>query len=537
MDNPKLNWILLLMGNLTRKRYLWLILLLIVILFASLPGVRAAFIANLAMTRLLQAKPCDPEWFVCQALPDPYPLLVYPGNQPALEQARDSLEQALELNPGSASLHLHLAEVLFSLGEREAAARLLSETPAGKSNDSPLLDDNRYEARLLRAYQASAQGDWLVAVENFRLGLAWSDERSLASDDRAYFLALAALEDQALAGNPADLQARYRAGRYLAQAGQWQAAYDRLGDRQLRAALPPIQSGWTELTIGRYLEINGDWPGAIGAYRQALQVQPTLRQAYIRLLPLMYIASSANDIAAVENRLASLGPTYRLGAQGEAYQDFQPAALPGGWTLVGYDLDEEMLEQAKRLEVILWWQGQDKRPQGEGWLRAGDYWLQRQVVTNLFPNAGFEWGVDERGVPVGYKGEIYGAPESSYFLANKEFMGQMSSLFITENSPAVNRIALAAWPVPVSGQEYYLMSGWIFDSGNSYTMGRNCLTVDSDLTYNLERPSKQWNHYSEISLPLPGQTARLCDAILLAINSETPGNWDKLIWLRVNLPE
>lgn len=161
-------------------------------MLASLPGVRAAFIANLAMARLLQAEPCDPEWFVCQALPDPYPLLAYPGNQAALERARASLEQARELNPASTSLRLHLAEILFSLGEREAAARLLSGVPAGKANDSPLLAEDRYEARLLRAYQAAAQGDWQAAVDNFRLGLAWSDERSLPADERLAAISLQA---------------------------------------------------------------------------------------------------------------------------------------------------------------------------------------------------------------------------------------------------------------------------------------------------------------------------------------------------------
>jgi hypothetical protein len=497
------------------------------------------------MARLLQAEPCDPEWFVCQALPDPYPLLAYPGNQPALEQARASLEQARDLNPSSPSLRLHLAEVLFSLGEREAAARLLSEVPPGQANDSPLLEENRYEARFLRAYQASTLGNWPAAVENFRLGLAWSDERSLPADERAYFLALAALEDQKLAADPADLLARYRAGRYLAQAGQWQAAYDRLGDRQLRAALPPVQSGWTELTIGRYLEINGDWPGAIGAYRQAVQVQPALRQAYIRLLPLLYLASSANDIAAVENRLATLGPTYRLGAQGEAYQDFQPAALPGGWTLVGYDLDEEMLEQARRLEIILWWRGHDKRPQGEGWLRAGDYWLQRQVVTNLFPNAGFEWGVDERGIPVGYKAEIYRAPAGSLLVVEAERLENQSNILVTNNSPQVNHVALASFMVPVEDQQVYLMSGWIQDQWGAATLGRGCigsrLTAPSPyyiVNHQPGAPFPDWLSHAQVSVPHPGYDPKQCELLVMNdSNSEKPAQFDNIIFARLTVPE
>lgn len=494
------------------------------------------------MARLLQAEPCDPEWFVCQALPDPYPLLAYPGNQAALERARASLEQARELNPASTSLRLHLAEILFSLGEREAAARLLSGVPAGKANDSPLLAEDRYEARLLRAYQAAAQGDWQAAVDNFRLGLAWSDERSLPADERAYFLALAALEDQKLANDPADLQARYRAGRYLAQAGQWQAAYDRLGDRQLRAALPPSQAGWAQFTVGRYLEINGDWPGAIGAYRQALQVQPTLRQAYIRLLPLMYIASSANDIAAVENRLATLGPTYRLGAQGEAYQDFQPAALSDGWTLVGYDLDEEMLEQGKHLEIYLWWQGQDKRPQGQGWLRAGDYWLQRQVVANLFPNAGFEWGVDERGVPLGYKGEIYAAPVGSLQIRIEEINSIKTTVLGLNNQPGSTQMGLMTHTFPIQPDNYYLMAGRLFDLGSGLNIGRNCWGEAFSpgapfyIAYAGLRPAGTWLDYAAFSQPFPSEKPDLCGGLLINYNSSSTGYLDQVLFSRISLP-
>ena len=68
---------------------------------------------------------------------------------------------------------------------------------------------------------------------------------------------------------------------------------------------------------------------------------------------------------------------------------------------MGYDIDEELLQQVKGLELLLWWQRDGEIPAVGDWTRVGDYRILRQQVTNLFPNAGFEWGVDEDGIPMG----------------------------------------------------------------------------------------------------------------------------------------
>ena len=83
---------------------------------------------------------------------------------------------------------------------------------------------------------------------------------------------------------------------------------------------------------------------------------------------------------------------------------------------MGYDVDEELLEQVKGLELLLWWRTDGEIPAGDQWMQVGEYWIQRQVVTNLFPNAGFEWGVNEGGIPLGLDRELYGAPEENYYV-------------------------------------------------------------------------------------------------------------------------
>ncbi len=64
----------------------------------------------------------------------------------------------------------------------------------------------------------------------------------------------------------------------------------------------------------------------------------------------------------MEAQLAALGPGTILGRQAINYQVLTPVTLPDGWTLVGYDLDEESLESGGPLEILLWWQKPDDVP-------------------------------------------------------------------------------------------------------------------------------------------------------------------------------
>ena len=498
---------------------------------------------NFGLVSLLKAHACDPDWFVCRAFPAPYPLAAFAGNQGVLQKARDWFEVALKLQPGSDALRLHLAETAFAQGDRQKAVQYLAEIKTIDPARSPLMQDQRYEARIVNARQEAAQGDWQAAVRDFRLGLAWGDERTLPVDEQDYFRALAEVEKANFTKNRADIDAIYRAGRYLAQAGDWQAAVSYLERSEIMLRLPPRQAAWALTTLGRFNEAQGDVRSAIASYQYAILMDPALRQPALRLLPLLKVFGADMTADQIEQSLVHNGPTYRIGAQGEFYQYFVPITVLDGWTLIGYDLDEEMLEQAKSLEIYLWWQSDGKRPKGEGWTKVGDYWVQRQVVKNLFPNAGFEWGANENGIPLGHDHEFYNAPVGSLVVETKNRAGLVTQVAAANNSPSVHHVALVSRKIPVDLNSQYLMGGWIWDQGGSATIGRSCNGQGPDpiSPYYLfgyqQQPLQTWVHYAYVSEPFPGFNSEACEALLMNdANSESPAFWDNVLWVRIQNP-
>ena len=116
------------------------------------------------MVQMISMQSCDPDWFACQAIPYQYPPIQFDGNRSTLETARGWLEQALTWQPASDMVRLHLAEALFAQGERETAARLVGEMSRKDGLQSPLLQMDRYQARLIQAYHAMEQKDWDEAI-------------------------------------------------------------------------------------------------------------------------------------------------------------------------------------------------------------------------------------------------------------------------------------------------------------------------------------------------------------------------------------
>jgi tetratricopeptide (TPR) repeat protein len=506
-----------------------------------LPVIRSAALENLGLVSLLKAQACDPSWFVCKVLPSPYPLLEYEGNRLVIQTVQGWLEKAINLQPQSDTLRLHLAETAFAQGDRATATRYLNELKENNIGRSPLLQESRYEARLVKARQEAMQGDWEAAVRDYRLGLAWGDERTLPMDENDYFQALAGMEKQKITNNPQDLQAVFRTGRYLAQAGDWSQAAKWLGRAELIAGLDAHQAAMSLALLGRYREIGDDQSGAIDYYQRALLLDPNIRQVGIRLLNLLRLGGEVLAAGALEKQLLALGPTYNLGIQGDRYLVFKPAVLPNGWTLVGYDLDQEMQEQAKTLELVLWWQSDGKTPPGSGWTKVGEYWLQPQEMTNLAPNGGFEWGLDERGMPLGYKREIYNAHNGSVSLATAPRKQNDSSVLYLNNSISQN-IGLITEAIPVDANSYYLMAGSIFGEGSNLNIGRNCFGQKFTpsgpfyIAYNNHRILNQWINYSDLSLPFPNESPDFCEILLANYQSSEGSYLDQIIFGRIAVP-
>jgi len=521
-----------------------LLVTLVAILTVSLADFRSDALTNLGLVSLLKVQACDPGWFVCKVLPSPYPLIEYEGNRDVIQKVQGWLEKALILQPQSEALRLHLAENAFAQGDREKAARYLDELKVNIHRRGPLLQESRYEARLVKARQEAISGDWEAAVRDYRLGLAWGDERSLPVDERDYFRALAELEKEKIARDPSEIQAIYRVGRFLAQADEWDASIEYLNHLDDKMGLSNRQAAWAITLLGEYYEKLGQTDNAINQYDQARQADPELRQPYVYLLELLRQTGQNNKAAKVEEELQKLGPLYHLGAQGENYRAYEPNTLPNGRTLVGFDVDEEMLEQAKNLELILWWQSDENTPPGVDWTMVGDYWLQRQTVINLYPNAGFEWGVDERGIPLGYDREIYGAPQGSLLVQQGFRRDGDSNILVTNNSKNVNHVALSSVAMPVNNEDQYLMSGWIKDEWGAATLGRGCYGKNINapspyyiVQYESEKQLSKWVFHAQLSSPQPGYKPEQCEILVMNdSNSVRPAQFDNILFARIALP-
>lgn len=502
---------------------------------------------NIVLVEVLNAPACDPDWFVCKALPNPYPLILFSGNQEILTHAQHLFEQALRLVPDSDSLRLHLAETAFSQMEREDAARLVADLSEPLIIQSPLLVDDRFESRLVRAKIESMRQNWAGAVENYRLGLAWGDERTLPRDEIDYLKALASLEKEYLLTSPEDAQTIYRIGKYLAEAGEWEEAETwLLKTRQEKnfSRLSSKQAAWVMVYLGKIAELQSDFALARSSYRKAIELAPELRQPYLYLIDLLCMDQLKREQAALEEQLLAMGPSYHLGAQGEGYQAFEPLTLENGWTMVGYDLDEEMLEQTKNLELVLWWKSQGRQPVGEGWMQVGDYWLQRQVVTNLFPNAGFEWGVDERGIPLGHDRELYGRSRGSLTVEAVEVNENRTQVASANNSKSIRNVALVSKEIPVKDNGYYLMSGWVRDQGRSATIGRSCTgfppnPISPYFIFGYQgQPLGKWIHYANVSMTQPDFRPTVCELLIMNNdNSDKSAYWDNNVFIRLNIVE
>jgi len=209
--------------------------------------------------------------------------------------------------------------------------------------------------------------------------------------------------------------------------------------------------------------------------------------------------------------------------------------------LAGYDLDEEMLGQAKTLELILWWQLDGKTPSGSGWTKVGEYWLQRQTVTNLAPNGGFEWGQDERGIPLGYLMEIYGANGNSVSLTILPRQHITTNVLFLNNSISQD-VGLITEAIPIDVGSQYLMAGSLIGEGSNVNIGRNCFGQKFTpgapyyIAYTNSLVLNQWLNFSDLSPSFPDETPDFCEILLVNYQSSKGGYLDQIIFGRIAIP-
>ncbi|MBI4504835.1 MAG: hypothetical protein HY691_04810 [Chloroflexi bacterium] len=553
---PRVRPALRALWRLVRRR--WPLAVAALLLAAVGPRAVGAGLANLGLVALLKAQPCDPTWFVCQIASRPYPPVAWDESAPAEERARSLLAAALVWDGGSPAIRLHLAEALFALGRRAEAAGVLPPVDEYESGRSPLAHAARYEHHLIRGQQMAQTRRWGEAVQAFRLGLSLGAERTTQADEEALLLALAELHRERAEGDPTDRRTAYLAGKYLARAGRWEEALGwlgrtgtdagtgRRGDGETRGQGDPAGAAWLHVYIGRALEERGELAGARVAYQAAVDVAPQVREAQARLLALLR-RTDTNAARAIEARLAALGPGVPLGRRGGGYEALRPARLPSGWALVGYDVDGEALAAGPPVELLLWWQAPaGASPRGEGWLRAGPYWLQWQRTANLAPNAGFEWTGAATGLPFGYAYEFYAADVRQIAVRRTPRDGRDdNALVIAHVARESERIGVVGPPVPVDSYAYYLMGGQKQESAPHGNIGRLCYDPQerNEPPYYIayhdapRQPVGVWLQFADLARPFPGRGILSCKLFLIDAGVGSMTMWDDLLLARIALPE
>lgn len=458
------------------------------VVLRGLPTLASA-VANWAGLELLRTSACDPDWFVCLREQLPYPPLVWQGNRTDLETIGRSLFQVLAVAPESEASRRRLAEVEFALGQRTGAAQLMPDLGAQPPRleiggihpayATPLAARGHYQYYLMAAHQSASQDRWDQAAGLFRWAMALAPDYMTQVDANDYLAALAQSESQ-----QSGVAHSFLAAHYFTAAGRWTDANDWLA-RTMRAddwdTLTAEQQAATFTDWGLVQETAGDSAAALAAYERASEVAPTINEPLIRLTDLLYRQSNTDQANQVATLLAARGPAYHLIQSGD------PSQALNGLRLVGYDMDEHLLEAGGQIELWLWWQ----LPTGvvpshpDRGFAAGQFWIQLQSVINLAPNPGFEWGGSSETLPLGYLNS-YETDRSGNVLVSVETDGSTGRTQVLQliSGGQAGVIGIKTVPLISDSAGIYLAGGWFKPSGGLTKLGRECFAV-GDVDYSV----------------------------------------------------
>lgn len=537
---PHVNCLLLLVG-------LAVVLALLVTVWST--SLWAYVHGNLGLIHFVKAVDCPASSFVCRTVPFVLRTPTTPREQNHLAIAARWLDTRQKWSSAVVMAQLHTASIQYVQGNRAAAAATLqtlqtlgASLPDGRS---PLLTPTRAEYWLVQAQQYLHDKQWHAAVDSFRQATILDPYSLQPVDDKDWYRALANAEMAKAEASLGDAYPAYLVGKYQALAGDFSAAIPWL--EMVRSSSTAVQfteaeRGWLAVYLAQALWASDQLDRARCVLDEELARAPDFRPA---LIELWTVTQAQGDLVAaqqVEVALQSLGPTYRLGQHAEGFAADASVRLDSGWTLIGYEVDEQVLEQASAVALTLWWESPPGVTPAAGFQRTGKYWLQRQTVRNLFANAGFEWGVDEHGIPVGHAREYYGVPPSNLQVIAADLNGEPTQVLAGSTTASHDRVALLSFPVPVDGGGYYLMAAWQQDRDRLSRVGRLCVErrFGPDVGYYVypdrNRPSQTWVYVADLAPASPDRSPISCSAFLLNSNSKDTALWDRVLFARVEAP-
>lgn len=148
-----------------------------------------------------------------------------------------------------------------------------------------------------------------------------------------------------------------------------------------------------------------------------------------------------------------------------AYQIEMNSVVCPGQVLEAFDMDNANLETGPVVRGLFYWKLAGGAPSGPGtWYPlGGSRWVQLVEVTNLAPNAGFEWDVGE---PLGFWGGYPLPHDAAWFPDNRGIavtarQGATTRVAYLYNTPALPGSVMKMYPVEAKPGERFLLGGWL----------------------------------------------------------------------------
>jgi tetratricopeptide (TPR) repeat protein len=212
--------------------------------------------------------------------------------------------------------------------------------------------------------------------------------------------------------------------------------------------------------------------------------------------------------------------------------------IGGGWTLLGYDIDDEAAVRGEAVDVTLYWLGNGLPASGEehdGWYRAGGRWVQVQGdVRSILPNGGFELG--RKGVlPLGIERRVPGGVDDDLPLLKSRRADQNTMVAVTESGHS----GLATAYVPVRPGGVYLFGGWVQSRGTGSGLGwtwddEGDLPNSQDATFSCSPGPNGWCHCS--ALVLVPRDREQCQLWLINRGNAGPARFDNVVFVGIAPP-
>lgn len=540
----------------THRALMWAAALFFAFLGASRgQSILAALYVNQAMVIMAKLESCPQTWRVCSFSSKMYPVPI--SNVDDLSRPLLLIERARLLNDQNSIYGLHMASLLFAVGKEKQAADVLVETGwkerfptlwfTEQPYDEPklIMPLDRYAYYFFEGYWALTNEDWKTAVDRFRLGLSYAQERATVQVKSDFYSASAAAYAQDL--TISEQERLYLSGKNRFLAGGFQEASTIL-EHVLAYPLTSSEKAWAANYLGQALLAQGNVEKAILVHQTGWQGDPQVRENGLHLLELL--KGDDEEVSKIVEQLVAMGPTFVNGLSVSDQRILKKTVMPSGYEFIGYDLDVETIADGSPLNIYLWWRAPQNASLAEEKqiIQLGSYIVMQQEVINMAPNPGFEWGTYTDGLALGWPSRFFSNEKNSAYVIETQY-DQKVTMAAFNNNAIASSTGWASIRLRLYPESWYLMATLVKDDGNAQ-IARVCERTPA-------QPGSDYYIYKANTAPLrlPNNWTSIADMGLafgedginipqwcqiLLLNRDAAGTyafWDNVILARVELPE